>query len=126
MGTSSKEFVVYVMEQLGPLKDVKTGRFFGGVGLKSADRLFGMIMGNVLYFVVDETTRPAYQDMGSRCFSYSTKRGPVEVHRFYEVPADRLEDSEACVELAKQSIEVVRGAAKPRKQSTRKRKRSVI
>jgi len=121
VGASSQEFVIYVMEQLEPLSGVKTGRFFGGVGLKSSDRLFGMIMGNVLYFVVDETTRPAYQDMGSRCFSYSTKRGRVDVHRFYEVPADRLEDSEACVELAKQAIEVVRGAAKPRKRRTRAR-----
>lgn len=126
MGESSKDFVAYVMEQLAPLKGVKTGRFFGGVGLKSTNKLFGMIMGNMLYFVVDETTRPAYQAMGSRCFSYRTKRGPVDVHRFYEVPADMLEDSEACVALAKQSIEVARGAAKPRKQSSRRRKRSVI
>lgn len=110
------------MEQLAPLSGVETARFFGGVGLKSGDGLFGMIMGNVLYFVVDETTRPTYQDMGSQCFSYSTKRGRVEVHRFYEVPADMLEDGEACVVLAEQSIEVVRGSAKPRKQKTRRRK----
>ena len=113
--------MAYVMEQLGSLRGVETGRFFGGVELKFGDRLFGMIMGNMLYFVVDETTRPAYQDMGSRCFSYSTKRGRVDVHRFYEVPADMLEDSEACVVLAKQSIEVVRGSSKPRKSHTRAR-----
>lgn len=126
MGASSKEFVAYVMEQLAPLKSVETGRFFGGIGLRSDGAFFGMVLDNALYFVVDETTRPVYQEMGSRCFSYRNQRGLVNVHRFYEVPADMLEDGEAFVALAEQSITVTRKSAKPRKPTARRRKRTDV
>jgi DNA transformation protein len=81
-----------------------------------------MIMGSSLYFVVDDTTRPRYEKMGSGCFSYDTKKKRVAVKKYYSVPADLIEDQEQLVALAQESIRVARSAKKsPTKRSNRSR-----
>jgi len=65
-----------------------------------------MLMGNSLYFVVDEVTRPKYEKLGSHCFSYQTKKGRVDVKRYYLVPANLIDDPEQLVALARESIGV--------------------
>ncbi len=104
MGASSSEFVDFVMEQLAPLGGIDSGRFFGGLGLKAHATQFAMIMDNALYFVVDDTTRPRYQRMGSNCFAYDTRQRRVEVKRYFTVPADVLEDQQQLLALARESI----------------------
>jgi DNA transformation protein len=74
MTTGNNSYVEFVMDQLASLRGIASGSFFGGVGLTSAGTQFAMIMGNSLYFVVDDTTRPRYEKMGSGCFSYDTKK----------------------------------------------------
>lgn len=96
----------FVLEQLAPLRGVTGARFFGGFGLSQGGALFGMVMNSAFYLAVDDTTRPRYIAMGSNCFSYSTKKGRVDVTRFYAVPAHLLEDQEALVELAKEAVRV--------------------
>jgi len=109
---TSPDFVDFVKDQLDALRDLRSARLFGGVGLTAAGVQFAMIIDNVLYFAVDDTTRPAYEAMGSQCFSYSTRVRRVEVRRYYALPADLLEDRERLVALARESLEV---AARPRK-----------
>lgn len=53
-----------------------------------------MMMGNSLYFVVDETSRKKYEQAGMQPFSYLTKRGRVHVRKYFELPEDVLTDSE--------------------------------
>jgi DNA transformation protein len=50
--------------------------------------------------------------MGSGCFSYTTKKGRVDVKKYYEVPAEFLEDQERLLGLANESIDVARKAKK--------------
>jgi len=109
---TSPDFVDFVKDQLAALRDLKSARLFGGVGLTADGVQFAIIIDNVLYFAVDDTTRPAYEAMGSQCFSYSTRVRRVEVRRYYALPADLLEDREHLVMLARESVEV---AARPRK-----------
>ena len=111
MGVGSKEFVAFVTEQLRTLGEVTASRFFGGVALKSEAALFGMIMDGALYFAVDDELRSKYRQMGSRCFSYATRKGRVDVKRFFEVPADIVEEPEQLVEFARASIAAARRAA---------------
>ena len=112
MTGSTKDYVEFVKEQLAPMQDIASGRFFGGVGLSAGGVQFAMIMGNSLYFVVNDATRPKYEEMGSRCFWYSTKKGRVDVKKYYEVPGDFLEDQVQLLSLANESIQVARKAKK--------------
>src|SRR5262249_14095996 len=115
MGASSSEFAAYVAEQLRPLGALAVERFFGGLSIKLDTILFAMIMDGALYFAVDDVLRAEYATIGSRCFSYDSKKGRVDVKRFYEVPADFLEDSERLVAFARRSLHAARQKAAARK-----------
>lgn len=88
----SDEYTTHLMDMLRPLGPVQTARFFGGLALKLHGRQFGMVMNRRLYFVVDDRTRPNFERAGSEPFSYATKKGRVDVRRYFEVPADVQED----------------------------------
>ena len=90
--TASAEYTEYVLTFLEALAPVRTGRFFGGVGISDGTIQFAMIMGNSLYFVVDETTRKKYEQAGMQPFSYMTKKGRVLVRKYFEVPEEVLTD----------------------------------
>ena len=102
--TDISEFARYVHEQLADLGEVKAGRFFGGVGFKLGDIQFAMCMRDTLYFVVDDATRPRYVAAGSGPFQYGTAKGARFVHRYYEVPADVIEDRDELARWAREAV----------------------
>ena len=104
--SASPEFVEYVRELLIPLGDLQDGKFFGGFAFKSGSKQFAMIMGNnTLYFCVNDETRPKYEANGMAPFSYSTKKGRVDVKKYYSVPEDLFEDQEKLIEWANEAIQ---------------------
>ena len=109
------DFLEFVKDQLAPILEVTSGRFFGGAGLSADGVQFAMIMGNALYFVVSDATRAKYEAMGSACFSYTTKKGRVDVKKYFEVPAEFLEDPDRLLQLAHESIDAARRAKRPAK-----------
>ena len=110
--TASAEYTEYVLELLEPIGPVRTGRFFGGVGISRNSVQFAMIMGNSLYFAVDENTRGKYEQAGMQPFSYMTKKGRVQVRKYFELPEDVLTDPE---ELRLWANESMRVASKTKK-----------
>jgi len=103
--SASPEFIEYIRELFSPLGNLKEGKFFGGFAFKSGSTQFAMIMDNTLYFCVDDKTRPKYEALGMEPFSYSTKKGRVNVKKYYSVPEDLFEDNEKLVEWASDAIE---------------------
>jgi DNA transformation protein len=91
--TPSIEFEAYVAEFLKPIVPFKVTRFFGGKGLTYNAVQFGMMIGNNLYFVVNDLTRSKYEQAGMRGFSYLAKKGRIEVRRYFELPEDVLTDT---------------------------------
>ncbi len=102
--SASAEFVRYVRELLAPLGDIRDGKFFGGHAMKHGANQFAMVMGNTLYFRVDDASRPAYEKKGSKPFSYSTKNGVVQVRKYYAAPAELLDDPAQLLAWARQAI----------------------
>ena len=88
---SDTSFLDYVLEQLEDAKGLKTRRMFGGHGLYIGDAFFAIVHKGSLYFRTDEASRPAYVKAGSRPFN---PKGRQELHRYYEVPSEVLEDAE--------------------------------
>ena len=57
MTGSTQEYIDYVLELLEPINAISAGRFFGGQGVTCNNAQFAMMMGNRLFFVVDDSTR---------------------------------------------------------------------
>lgn len=89
---------------------------FGGVGLYSGELFFALMDDDVLYFKVDDTTRGRFEERGMGPFRPGGESG--EVMRYYEVPADVLEDAEALTSWAAEAVEVAR-LARSRKRGYR-------
>ncbi|HEY4126478.1 MAG TPA: TfoX/Sxy family protein [Gammaproteobacteria bacterium] len=94
---ADRSFLDYVLEQLEGARALKTRAMFGGHGLYMSGSFFGIVHKGSLYLRTDEASRPAYVNAGSRPFN---PRGKKELHRYYEVPADILEDADELMEWA--------------------------
>ena len=104
--SASTEYTEYVLELLAPIGPLTTGRFFGGVGISRGAVQFAMIMGNTLYFAVDDTTRQKYAAAGMKCFSYLTKKGRIQVRKYFELPEEVLTDPAQLRQWANESFQV--------------------
>ena len=124
--TPSAEYTEYVLELLEPIGPVRTNRFFGGVGISNGAVQFAMIMGNSLYFAVDEDTRKKYEQAGMQPFSYMTKTRRVQVRKYFELPEDVLTDPEQLRLWAHEAMHVAGKTKKPNKalNQTRQKRRA--
>ena len=113
--TASAEYAEYVLELLESIGPVTTSRFFGGIGISRDSTQFAMIMGNSLYFVVDDHTRQKYEKFGMEPFSYATRKGQVKVRRYFELPEEILTDPEQLQQWANESIQVAGMTKKPKR-----------
>jgi DNA transformation protein len=83
---------------------------FGGLGLYSGDRFFGVVDDDILYFKVDDETRPRYRKRGMRPFEPMG----TPMNGYWQVPAGVIEDVEELESWAREAIEVAsRARVKP-------------
>ena len=107
----SAEYRAFVEDQLGRVFPVRTRRMFGGLGIYSGDRFFAVADDDVLYFKVDDETRPRYEKRRMRPFNPMG----TPMNGYWQVPAGVLEDVEALGEWAEEAVEVSARAKKRRK-----------
>lgn len=88
----SKQYSDYVLEQLRCAGPVIARKMFGGMGLYLQGVFFALIASDILYFKVDDTTRPDYEAAGMEPFQPFADR-PSYTMQYYEVPVDVLEDA---------------------------------
>ena len=99
---SDVSFLDFVLEQLADARGLKVRAMFGGHGLYLGADFFGIVHKGSLYFRTDELSRKAYVKAGSRPFN---PKGAKELHRYYEVPAEVLEDAVELLEWARRAVE---------------------
>ena len=109
MGESFKEFV---LDQLCGLPELRARAMFGGHGLYQAERFFGILMEDRLYFKADEQSRAAFIERGMGPFTYEKAKRALAMN-YFEVPPDVLENREEVVAWANRAIQVA--AARPKK-----------
>jgi DNA transformation protein len=122
------QYLDYVLEQLAGLGRVNTRRMFGGVGLYSGELFFGLIDDDTLFFKTDESNATEYQARRMPRFMPPANR-PMGPMGYHQVPADIIEDGDALVAWARQSVAVAlasraKQAVKPRKQRASRSKRA--
>lgn len=91
-------FLDFVLEQLAEARQLKVRAMFGGHGLYLGSSFFGIVHKGTLYLRTDEASRPAYLKKGSRPFNPKKVK---QLHRYYEVPSEVLEEAEILLEWAK-------------------------
>lgn len=87
----SESFRDFVLEQLeSTRRDIRPKRMFGGVGLYAGERFFALIDDDILYFKVDDATRPKFIKRKMAPFRpYGDERQSMQD---YQVPVSVLED----------------------------------
>jgi DNA transformation protein and related proteins len=115
MTAANAEYTEHVLEQLEPIGPVEAKRFFGGVGISNGFVQFAMLMGDSLYFVVNDVTRAKYEQAGMPPFSYLTKKGRVQVRRYFEVPDEVLAEPELLQQWAMEAIFAASATQKPKR-----------
>ena len=102
-GDVADELAARVVEQLAGLARLATRRMFGGVGLYSGRRLFGIIYRGALYMRADDGMRRDFARRGGAPFR--PYRGRV-VSAFWEVPAALAGEKRRIRALARRALAV--------------------
>jgi DNA transformation protein len=113
----SAEFRDFVLDQLARVPDLKSRRMFGGVGLYSGERFFGIVAADELFFKVDDSNRAAYEAAGSEPFRPVLDR-PVSMS-YWRVPLEVLEDPAELVDWANAAVRAAANAPAKRRRSRR-------
>jgi DNA transformation protein and related proteins len=101
--TNQVSFKNFVLDQLREISDLQCRSMFGGYGLYSDGRFFGIIHEGKVYFKTDIHTVSAYADEGMRPFQPGKKQ---TFKNYYEVPAFVLEDHEDLTGWATKAMNV--------------------
>lgn len=105
----SENYRAFILEQLARVVPEIRGRgMFGGVGVYSATTFFALMDNDVLYFKVDDHTRPDFEKLRMPPFRPFGEGG--EAMQYYEVPADVIEDLDALRVWADKALAVARRA----------------
>jgi len=93
---------------------------FGGVGLYAGDLFFALLAGDVLYLKADDATRTEREAAGARPFKPYPDRPRSGTMQYYSVPVAILEDGDALVAWAKQSVAIAasQNVRKPKARKT--------
>ncbi len=103
----------WLEQALQPLPDLELRRMFGGVGVYSADAIIGILYEQRFYLKTNDSTRTAFVQRESE--PLRARSGSV-LTRYYEVPADILDDEQQLLGWARVALGVAEeAAAKPRR-----------
>src|SRR5882762_11434554 len=110
----SASFRTFILDQLSRVvSKIRARAMFGGVGIYAGDLFFALIADDTLYFKVDDSNRPDFEQRGMKAFQPYGEGS--ETMQYYQVPADLLDDPEALRPWAEKSIAVAAKKKEKRK-----------
>ena len=101
-----RDFVIEQLEHAA--RDIRWKRMFGGIGIYAGEDFFALIANDVLYFKVDDETRPAFVKRRLKPFRPYGPDGK-EIG-YYEVPISTLEVVDALRSWVADAVAVSRRA----------------
>ena len=100
-------FVDYVVgDLLADVDGVTSRSMFGGYGLYRHGKIFAMIVDDVLYFKVDEASKPEFAKYGSKPFEYAAKNGKKVAMSYWELPEEIMEDKKELIRWVDRSCAI--------------------
>lgn len=116
------DFGEWVREHLAALGPLEIKRMFGGAAVYANGLIFALLDDGVVWLKADEINAPLLAKAGSRQFTYPTKDGATMAMAYWSLPDSALDDPDAAVDWARQSIDAAlrkAAAKKPRKPKPR-------
>jgi DNA transformation protein and related proteins len=102
MRESDPSFKDFILDQLQGLGGVACRAMFGGHGFYCDQVFFGILFKSRLFFKTDPSSRSFYVEKGMKPFRPNAKQ---TLKRYYEVPADLIEDPDELTAWARRAIE---------------------
>lgn len=99
MPTAIPEFIAHTVEQMSALGGVQAKKMFGGWGLFKDGLMFAVVIQDELYFKVDDGNVARFESRHLKPFTYEAKGRQVAL-RYFQAPAETLEDPHAMAEWA--------------------------
>ncbi len=90
-------FKDFILDQLHSVKDIEAKRMFGGYGVYSEGKFFGIIYNGRIYFKTDDAAKKRHKEHGMKPFKPSKD---ATFKNYYEVPVDIIENSDLFTEWA--------------------------
>ncbi len=110
---SKSGFLEYVLrDAMQEIRGVTARAMFGGYGLYKDGVIFAIIVDDQLYFKADEKNRPAYEEKGSKPFTYEAKNRKRVAMSYWELPSEILEDRELLTDWVEASLSASRRKTK--------------
>lgn len=119
--TFSPEYRDHVLDLLAPLGHIEAKRMFGGVGLFYRGLMFALIVGDELFFKVDETSRGAYEAAGSGPFTYLRAGVERAIGSYWRVPDEVMDEGESFLAWGRRAADAALAAERARGKRHRKR-----
>ncbi len=99
------EYRELIEEKLSEIVPIRTKAMFGGVGIYSSDLFFALIAEDKLYFKVDDSNRPDFEDYGMSPFHPYDSSTPMH---YWEVPDSVLNSPPELEGWIKKALAVAR------------------
>jgi DNA transformation protein len=115
---ASESYRTFVLEQLGRVRPVTGKSMFGGVGIYADELFFALIAEDRLYFKVDDTNRPDFEQLRMEPFR---PFGDDSAMGYYEVPADVVEDAAQLALWMTKAIAVAAGSKHAKSKRARRK-----
>ena len=109
----SDGFKALALDHLSALDDVDARPMFGGIGLYSRGRFFGILASDVLYLKADAALRKDIKREGGVAFK--PFMGRPQSMNYFSVPASILESPADLLVWARRSVAIAARAAAARK-----------
>jgi DNA transformation protein and related proteins len=94
-----------VFRSFGP---VHIRRMFGGKGIYQDELMFALEAGGELYLKVDEESVKAFQELGSRPFTFEMRDGRATLTSYWLMPESALDDPDEAREFATMALGAAR------------------
>lgn len=115
----SPAYKEFLLDQLAPFGPVSIRRMFGGAGIFRDGLMFALVADDTLYLKVDATNQADFEAKGMQPFTYLRKSKPASL-RYYEVPAEILEDPQDLLPWAEKAFAVALAASRAKSPSKRR------
>ena len=102
--SASPGFRAFLQELLGALGELRFRAMFGGHGVYLHDRMFALVVRDILYLKGFPDTVPAFEAAGSEMFSYPMKDGRTGSINYWRLPESALDDPDAAVDWARRAV----------------------
>lgn len=108
---NAEGFVAHVVETMRPTLAATAKRMFGGHGLFDGERMFALIVDDVLYLRCGEGNRAAFDRLGLPAFEYSRAGGRRVAMSYRQAPDAALESPAEMREWVRGAVTAARAAA---------------